>query len=136
MSDAHKRLTLLGGEGRSPISADQIECFPAPPGCSEVVLTNEGELTALCPKTGQPDYYDLEISYVPNALCIESKALKLYLQGFRDRGNFIETMAATICQDLSRICSPTAMLVTLRMKPRGGIAITARSFFPDTSTGA
>ena len=81
------------------------------------------ELTALCPITGQPDFYELKLDYLPGVSLIESKSLKLYLWGFRDRGIFAEDLAATLLEDLVSACNPTEMTVYLTQQVRGGLQI-------------
>ncbi len=86
------------------------------------------EFTAVCPKTGQPDFGVITIQYVPGARCLELKSLKLYLFGFRDRGIFYEHSINTILDDLVASCQPRRMTVIGDFNPRGGITskITAR----------
>lgn len=86
------------------------------------------EFTALCPKTGQPDFGSITIAYMPAATCIELKSLKLYLQGFRNRGIFYEHSINTILDDLVAACQPRRMVVVGQFSPRGGITsrITSR----------
>jgi 7-cyano-7-deazaguanine reductase len=86
------------------------------------------EFTAVCPKTGQPDFGIIIISYVPAETCIELKSLKLYLFGYRNRGIFYEHAINTILDDLVAACRPRRMTVVGQFTPRGGIAsrITAR----------
>src|SRR2546427_8049556 len=102
-----------------------LETFPNP-GVSQVELTSD-ELTAICPVTGQPDLYVASIEHWPNALCIESKSLKLYLSGYRNEGHFCEALAIKIRDDLAEALElPTDKVrVTLKQKARGGISITA-----------
>ena len=85
------------------------------------------ELTAVCPVTGQPDMYVATLEYWPGPLCIESKSLKLYLNGFRDEGHFAEALAVKIRDDAAEALQLPAdkVRVTLRQKSRGGITITA-----------
>lgn len=101
-----------------------FDTFPCPPGIGEVTMTSD-EVTALCPVTGQPDWYIVSIEYKPNALCIESKSLKLYLQSFRNDGLFCEAFAARIAEDISEAIKPASCKVTVVQKPRGGVSITA-----------
>jgi 7-cyano-7-deazaguanine reductase len=82
------------------------------------------EVTSLCPITGQPDFYSVEIRYVPSARCIESKSLKLYLFSFRNTGLFAEDLANRVLHDLTTACEPQWMQVVCRMNPRGGISLT------------
>ena len=86
------------------------------------------EFTAVCPKTGQPDFGTIRIGYVPAEVCLELKALKLYLQGYRNRGIFYEHSINTILDDLVAACRPRRMVVVGQFSPRGGISsrITAR----------
>jgi 7-cyano-7-deazaguanine reductase len=102
-----------------------LETFPNP-GVSHVEMTSD-ELTAVCPVTGQPDMYIATLEYWPGPLCIESKSLKLYLNGFRDEGHFAEALAVKIRDDAAEALQLPAdkVRVTLRQKSRGGITITA-----------
>jgi 7-cyano-7-deazaguanine reductase len=102
-----------------------LETFPNP-GVERVELVSD-ELTAVCPITGQPDFYVATIEYRPAALCLESKSLKIYLSRFRDEGAFCEALAVRIRDEVAGALElePAAVHVTLRQKPRGGITITA-----------
>jgi 7-cyano-7-deazaguanine reductase len=104
-----------------------LETFPNP-GVSHVEMTSD-ELTAVCPVTGQPDLYVATIEFWPQALCIESKSLKLYLGGFRNEGHFCEALAVKIRDDVAEVLElpPDKVRVTLKQKARGGITITATS---------
>jgi 7-cyano-7-deazaguanine reductase len=79
------------------------------------------EFTCLCPKTAQPDFATIRIRYVPDALCIELKSLKLYLWSYRDEGAFHERVINTILDDLSAACKPHFMEISGDFKVRGGI---------------
>jgi len=81
-----------------------------------------GELTAICPVTAQPDLYRAVIEYWPRALCIESKSLKLYLNGYRNEGHFCEALAVKIRDDFAEVLELPAdkVRVTLEQKARGG----------------
>lgn len=81
------------------------------------------EFTTLCPKTGQPDFATLTIRYVPAKRLVESKSLKLYLFGFRNRGDFHEDVVNTVFDDLFRLLEPKYMEVYGKFAPRGGISI-------------
>jgi 7-cyano-7-deazaguanine reductase len=102
-----------------------LESFPNP-GVTVVEMTSD-ELTAVCPITGQPDFYVTRIEYEPAALCLESKSLKLYLARFRNEGAFAEALAVRIKQDVAAALEleAAAVTVTLTQKARGGITITA-----------
>jgi 7-cyano-7-deazaguanine reductase len=103
-----------------------LETFPNP-GVAAVGMTSD-ELTAVCPITAQPDLYRLTIDYEPEALCLESKSLKLYLNAFRDEGAFCEALAVRIRDDIASALELDAgrVRVALEQKARGGITITAR----------
>lgn len=79
------------------------------------------EFTSLCPKTGQPDFATIAIAYEPNAWCVESKSLKLYLGSFRNHGEFHEACVNRICNDLVTLLKPQWMRVQGQFTPRGGI---------------
>jgi 7-cyano-7-deazaguanine reductase len=102
-----------------------LETFPNP-GVSQVEMTSD-ELVAVCPITGQPDLYVAVIEYSPDALCLESKSLKLYLNGYRDEGHFCEALAVKIRDDVAQALelSGDRVRVSLEQKARGGITITA-----------
>jgi 7-cyano-7-deazaguanine reductase len=104
-----------------------LETF-ANPGVSHVEMTSD-ELTAICPITSQPDLYVATIEFWPDALCIESKSLKLYLSRFRNEGHFCEALAVKIRDDVAQVLElpPDKVQVTLEQKARGGITITATS---------
>ena len=81
------------------------------------------EFTSLCPVTGQPDFGKIIINYIPNALLVESKSLKLYLGSFRNSGEFGEDCVNIIHNDLKKLLSPKYIEVLGCFAPRGGIAI-------------
>ena len=122
--DEHTKLTVLGNTVRHAI--DHVEVFPAPAGVSTVRFTNE-ELNSMCPVTEQPDVSTVVIEYTPDEWCIESKSLKLYLWGFRDRAVFAEALAAEIATEVMTTAKPTEVVVTLTQRPRGGIEVEAVS---------
>jgi 7-cyano-7-deazaguanine reductase len=100
-----------------------LEVFPNqfPDRDYEVEITCP-EFTAVCPKTGQPDFATIIISYVPAATIVELKSLKLYLFSFRDRGIFYEHSINTILDDLVAATQPKRMTVVGKFTPRGGIS--------------
>jgi 7-cyano-7-deazaguanine reductase len=102
-----------------------IETFPNP-GVSHVQLTSD-ELVAVCPITGQADFYTAAIEYWPGMLCVESKSLKLYLATYRNEGVFCEALAVKIRDDVAEVLNlpPDKVRVALTQKARGGITITA-----------
>lgn len=102
-----------------------LETF-ANPGVSHVEMTSD-EVSAVCPITRQPDLYTASIEYWPQALCIESKSLKLYLNRYRNQEQFCEALAVTIRDDVAEALSIPSEKVRVRLaqKARGGISITA-----------
>ena len=87
------------------------------------VRFNCPEFTTLCPITGQPDFAEIRISYVPDVRMVESKSLKLYLFSFRSHGDFHEDCVNTIMKDLVKLMDPKYIEVTGFFTPRGGISI-------------
>jgi 7-cyano-7-deazaguanine reductase len=81
------------------------------------------EFTTLCPITGQPDFAEIQIRYLPDRRMVESKSLKLYLFSFRNHGDFHEDCVNTIMKDLIRLMEPRYIEVKGNFTPRGGIAI-------------
>jgi 7-cyano-7-deazaguanine reductase len=96
------------------------------PGVERVEMVSD-ELTAVCPITNQPDFYTVTIAYEPDAACLESKSVKIYLSRFRDQGVFCEALAVQIRDDVAATLGlpPGHVHVSLRQKARGGITITA-----------
>jgi 7-cyano-7-deazaguanine reductase len=102
-----------------------IETFSNPsPEHDYTIRMNMPEFTCLCPKTGQPDFATLRLEYVPDELCIELKALKLYLWSFRDRGCFHEAVTNEILGHLAGATQPRFMRLTAEFFVRGGIYTT------------
>jgi len=88
------------------------------------------EFTSLCPKTGQPDFGTIHITYCPDKLCIELKSLKLYLQSFRNEGIFYENLTNDILNDLAACCQPRRMTVVGDFRARGGITTKIIAQYP------
>ena len=82
------------------------------------------EFTCLCPKTGQPDFATIDIEYVPSTLCVELKALKLYMWSFRDQGAFHEAVTNEILDDIVAAIQPSFMRIRAEFNVRGGIYTT------------
>ncbi len=82
------------------------------------------EFTCLCPKTGQPDFATIRIEYIPHELCIELKALKLYMWAFRDEGAFHEAVTNEILDDLVKAIDPNFIRVQAEFNVRGGLYTT------------
>lgn len=110
----------------------QLDTFDLPDSTTRVVY-NSDEVTSNCPITGQPDWYFVSISIIGTKRGIESKSLKLYLQSFRDDGQFCEAFADTIAKDVLDATNAGSVSVMVRQKPRGGISIEAVSETSDKS---
>jgi 7-cyano-7-deazaguanine reductase len=104
----------------TPIRDLETFANPNPERNYEIAITVP-EFTCLCPKTGQPDFAIFRIRYVPEALCVELKALKLYFWSFRDEGHFHEACTNQVLEDLVRCTAPRAMEVEAVFNIRGGV---------------
>jgi 7-cyano-7-deazaguanine reductase len=102
-----------------------LETFPNPrPERDYEIQIRCPEFTSMCPKTGLPDFGEIQISYVPDRACIELKSLKYYLGGYRNEGIFYEAATNRILDDLVSACHPRRMRVTGAFTARGGITTT------------
>jgi len=100
-----------------------LETFPNSHPRRDYTITHTcPEFTAVCPKTGQPDFGTLRISYVPEARCVELKSLKLYLQAYRNQGIYYERVVNVILDDLVRALAPRRLTVEGDFNVRGGIS--------------
>jgi 7-cyano-7-deazaguanine reductase len=103
-------------------SSTTLETFPNPrPERDFEIAISCPEFTSVCPKTGLPDFGEIRITYVPDALCVELKSLKYYFIGFRNRGIFYEAVTNEILDDLVALLSPRRMTVVGDFSVRGGI---------------
>lgn len=120
-------LSLLGNrQVRYPADYDPrlLETFPNMHPENEYLVTFDcPEFTTLCPKTGQPDFGHIYISYIPSERMVESKSLKLYLFSFRNHGDFHEDCVNIIMKDLRDLMNPRYIEVKGLFMPRGGISI-------------
>lgn len=135
----HQNLHALGnGQTRYRYDcpdASLLERFPNPfargelnpAGVSGSLNITCPEFTSLCPMTGQPDFATIVIDMVPDAWCVESKSLKLYLGSFRQHGEFHEACICRICNDLVALLEPREIVVEGRFTPRGGIPLWPRA---------
>lgn len=102
-----------------------LESFPNPePGRDYTIRMRMPEFTCICPKTGQPDFAELHLEYVPDQRCVELKSLKLYLWSYRDEGGFHEAMTNRILADLVAVTEPRFMRLKADWYVRGGIYTT------------
>ena len=125
MPTSKSDLSSLTKLGQPSKPSRTLEVFPNhAPGELEVTLHCQ-EFTCICPLTGQPDFAEIEITYVPDKHVVESKAMKLYLESFRNVGVFHEHLAVEIGKDFVKFVKPLKVDVTVRFHVRGGIAIDA-----------
>lgn len=102
-----------------------LETFPNPePGRDYSIRIRVPEFTCLCPKTGQPDFAELTLEYVPEDLCVELKSLKMYVWSYRDEGAFHEAVTNRILGDLVAATHPRFMRLSADFNVRGGIYTT------------
>ena len=132
------RLTLLGrSEVKLPASPAEarLETFPNPARRNYRIHFETDDFTSVCPITGQPDFARIDIDYVPDRLCVESKSLKFYLASYRNERAFNEAVTNRILDDFVKACAPREAIVTAQFSARGGIALTVRAEYPDKNLG-
>ena len=128
------QLTLLGrSESRIPASPAEarLEIFPNPSRRNYWIHFETDDFTSVCPVTGQPDFARIDIDYVPDRLCVESKSLKFYLASYRNERAFNEAVTNRILDDFVEASAPREAIVTAQFSARGGIALTVRAEYPD-----
>jgi len=123
----YSALTLLGNSQAtfpaSPRNA-KLETFSnAFPQRDYWIRIDAPEFTSLCPVTGQPDFAEISIQYIPNERCIETKSLKLYLSSYRNVPSFNEEVINRILDDLVTSCQPRRMRVEGKFQSRGGLSL-------------
>ncbi|MCK5830478.1 MAG: NADPH-dependent 7-cyano-7-deazaguanine reductase QueF [Methylococcales bacterium] len=102
-----------------------LDTFDNPkPGRDFTIRIDIPEFTCLCPMTGQPDFATITIEYVPNKLCVELKALKLYMWSFREQGAFHEAVTNEMLDDIVKVISPNFIRIRAEFNVRGGIYTT------------
>ena len=110
----------------------ELESFPNPAPLRDYEINFDcPEFTCLCPKTGQPDFATIVITYVPDDRIIELKSLKSYLWSFRNEGVHHEGITNRILDDLVLALSPSSMTVVTEWLIRGGITTTVTASHPD-----
>ena len=133
------QLTLLGRSDAKPPASPaeaRLETFPNPaPRRSYQIHFETDDFTSVCPVTGQPDFARIDIDYVPDRLCVESKSLKFYLASYRNEHAFNEAVTNRILDDFVKACAPREAIITAQFSVRGGIALTVRAEYPDKKTG-
>lgn len=134
MAKKTKQFRLLGrSETRLPSkpSAEILETFPNPARRSYWIRFESADFTSLCPITGQADFAEITIEYLPGKRCLETKSLKFYLAAYRNEKAFNEEVTNNILDDLVRACSPRKMIVHAEFASRGGISLTITATHPD-----
>lgn len=128
-------ITLLGrSESRLPAAPDAatLETFTnRNPQRHYTITLDYPEFSSLCPVTGQPDSARLQIVYVPDQHCVETKSLKFYLASYRNTPSFNEDIVNRILDDLVAATAPRRASVRGEFASRGGIRLTAEAHFPD-----
>lgn len=131
-------ITLLGNQGtkyENNYNPNVLETFINKHQDNDYfVKFNCPEFTSLCPITGQPDFANIIISYIPNIKMVESKSLKLYLFSFRNHGDFHEDCINVIMKDLINLMDPKYIEVWGKFTPRGGISIDPYCNYGQTNT--
>ncbi|MDQ5986340.1 MAG: NADPH-dependent 7-cyano-7-deazaguanine reductase [Syntrophus sp. SKADARSKE-3] len=118
-------LSMLGKDAKG---GRKLEVFPNHhPERDYTVTLRTGEFTCVCPITGQPDFAEITIWYIPDKKIVESKSLKLYLQSFRNKGTFHEHVVNVMLDDLVAALSPRWCKITADFAVRGGIAISVEA---------
>ncbi len=120
-----ENLNILGHPAEP---SKNMEAFPnRAPDRFYLVTLETSEFTCLCPKTGQPDFANIRVEYVPDQKVVESKSFKLYLWSYRNEGAFHEHVVNQILDDLVRLLDPHWIRVVGVFNIRGGIGITVET---------
>lgn len=99
-----------------------LETFENPRKGRDYVIEHVApEFTSVCPKTGQPDFGIVRLTYVPDQICVELKSYKFYLQSFRNQGIFYEDITNRLLDDLVEVLQPKSMTIVTEWTPRGGL---------------
>ena len=124
------RVQFSGARTSVPELRGALETFANPRPERDFEINMEcPEFTCVCPKTGQPDFATIRITYVPDQICLELKSLKLYLWSYRNEGAFHEAVTNQILDDLVAACQPRKMTVVGDFNVRGGIHTTVTASY-------
>src|SRR5688572_25012897 len=128
------RKLVIFGPNATILRVSVLETFPNPrPDRDYEIDIRCPEFTSVCPKTGLPDFGEIRITYVPDALCVELKSLKYYMIEFRNRGIFYEHVTNQILDDLVALLQPRRMTVVGDFSVRGGIKTVVTAVYENTS---
>ena len=123
MTKIFTKYTSFQSKGKLMDKEPVIELFENPkPGREYTITIHCPEFTSVCPKTGQPDFGEIVIEYVPDQSCIELKSLKFYMQSFRNMGIFYERLTRIIRDHLKDLLDPIEIQVEASFTPRGGLS--------------
>jgi len=132
-----RKVSLLGrSEAQLPSKPDRkiLETFPNRNKSRDFWITLDcPEFTSLCPVTGQPDFASIEIRYIADELCVETKSLKFYLASFRSTRSFGEDVVNRILDDLVTVLKPRSVEIEAQFAPRGGISLRVDVEYPELS---
>lgn len=110
----------------------ELDTFPNPnPDRDYTIEIVTPEFTCVCPMTGQPDFAEITLRYVPDQTCVELKSLKLYYWSYRDEGAFHEAVTNKILDDIVNAIQPRSAEVVGRFNVRGGLYTTVTARYPD-----
>ncbi|MFM8552880.1 MAG: preQ(1) synthase [Nitrospiraceae bacterium] len=131
MNRRTKQRSYTDAHARSGVSAKlpKIETWPNQYKGYEIMIEIP-EYTAICPKTGQPDFGTIRLRYMPDKTCLELKSLKLYVHAYRNLGIFYENAVNRILQDVVASCRPVWAIVTGEFTARGGLSSRIEAKYP------
>lgn len=113
--------------GERAIAEAELICFDNPrPGRSYEIAITLPEFTCLCPFSGYPDFASLTLLYQPGPRVMELKAIKLYVNSYRNRAISHEEAANRILDDLVAACEPQWMQLEADFNPRGNVHTVVR----------
>ena len=130
-----KRYTKRHAESGLAVPLPSLETWPNQFPGYEITIEIP-EYTAICPKTGLPDFGTITIRYMPQKACVELKSLKRYIHAYRNVGIFYENAVNRILRDLVNACKPAWAVVTGTFTARGGLSSTIRAQYPQEGRGA
>lgn len=122
----YKKLKQLGSNTKSPTNPKDavLESVTNPhKDTNYVIRFTCPEFTSICPMTGQPDFAKMIIDYIPKNEIVESKSLKLFLNSFRNHGDFHEACTIYIAKRIIKEIKPKWLRISGLWYPRGGIPI-------------
>ncbi len=108
--------------GERLIDEGKLITFPNPRvGRRFTIQITLPEFTCKCPFSGYPDFATIYVTYVPDQRMVELKAIKLYINSYRDRYISHEESINQILDDLVAACDPLEMTIKGDFTPRGNV---------------